>query len=90
MVSKPQAVKLPAGVTPITSRSVAEVLQCSMGHVRNLALKSRLKSWKLGSRSIVFDLKEVQEYKKTMERWRKEGHRGASPGGFRPDKSSGE
>lgn len=84
----PPVVKVPPTVTPVTSRTVAEVLECSMGHVRNLALKSRLKSWKIGARSIVFDLKEVQEYKKTMERWRREGHRGASPGGFRPDQSS--
>lgn len=81
-------VKVPPSVTPVTSRTVAEVLECSMGHVRNLALKSRLKSWKIGARSIVFDLKEVQEYKKLMERWRKEGHRGASPGGFKPDQST--
>lgn len=77
--------KVPPSITPVTSRTVAEVLGCSMGHVRNLARKSRLKSWKLGARSVLFDLKEVEAYKKTMTQWRKEGHRGAAPGGFQAD-----
>ena len=77
-----KVVELPQGMVPITSRVAAEILDCSMGHVRNLALKSRLKSWKIGARSIVFDLSEVKVYKKTMEQWRKAGHRGNNPGGF--------
>ena len=77
--------KVPPHITPVTSRTVAEVLGVSMGHVRNLVRKSRLKSWKIGARSVLFDLKEVESYKKTMERWRKDGHRGASPGGFKAD-----
>lgn len=78
-------VKVPPGIVPVTSRTVAKVLGVSMGHVRNLVRKSRLKSWKIGARSVLFDLKEVEAYGKTMERWRKEGHRGATPGGFQPD-----
>ena len=76
---------VPTSITAVTSRTVAEVLGCSMGHVRNLARKSRLKSWKLGARSVLFDLKEVEEYRKAMAQWRKEGHRGATPGGFQAD-----
>lgn len=75
-------VQLPPDITPITSRVAAEILDCSMGHVRNLALKSRLKSWKMGARSVVFDLVEVKNYKKVMEQYRKDGHRGKTPGGF--------
>lgn len=80
-------IKVPPSVTPITSRDAAEILECSMGHVRNLALKAKLKSWKLGSRFVVFDLQEVKTYKKSMEQWRRAGHRGKAPGGFKPDAS---
>lgn len=80
-----KVVEIPDGVTPVTSRAAAEILKCSMGHVRNLALMNKIKSWKLGPRSIVFDLDEIKKYRKDMEVWRKEGHRGRHPGGFQPD-----
>jgi excisionase family DNA binding protein len=80
-----KVVELPKGVTPITSRVAAEILDCSMGHVRNLALNEKLRSWKIGARSVIFDLEEVKAYRKSMVQWRKEGHRGKAPGGFKPD-----
>lgn len=86
MSKKPKIVTVPDGVTPIPSRTAATILNCSMGHVRWLRRTGKLKSWKLGDRYAMLDLKEVEALAKAYEKARKEGRKlGAPARGFSPD-----
>ena len=79
-------VKIPDSVTPIPSRAAADILQCSMGHIRWLRRNGKLKSWKLGNRYTMLDLKEVEALAKTAAKARTEGRKlGAPSRGFSPD-----
>lgn len=79
-------VKIPDAVTPIPSRTAADLLKCSMGHVRWLRRNGKLKSWKTGSRYSMLDLNEVKALAKTSARARTEGRKlGAPSRGFSPD-----
>jgi hypothetical protein len=75
----------------ILTREAAKVLDCGMSNLRWLAKTGKLKTWRLGPRSIAFDLREVIQYKAAMaETWRqakREGRkpRGSEPKGFAPD-----
>lgn len=75
----------------IVTREAAKVLECGMSNLRWLAKTGKLKTWRLGPRSIAFDLEEVIQYKADMaETWRqarKSGRkpRGSEPKGFSPD-----
>jgi len=63
----------------LTTRQVAMVLNCSMGHVRYLRRIGVLKGEELSSRFVVFDEKQVRKVKRERE---KSGHYGR---GFSPD-----
>jgi excisionase family DNA binding protein len=83
-MAKKKAAPLPAN--GINTRTAAEIIGCTTRHVRTLASKEVLKSWKLGPATIVFDRDEVEEYAESHESGRKAGTvRGARPGGFKPD-----
>ena len=79
----------------ILTREAAKVIGCSMSNMRWLARTGRLSSWRLGPRSLAFDLEECKTYKKTQAALRaqaaKEGRqgRGKPPQGFMPDKFNG-
>lgn len=79
----------------ILTREAAKVIGCSMSNMRWLAQTERLSSWRLGPRSLAFDLEECRAYKKAQAAARaqakKEGRRGRGkpPQGFRPDKYHG-
>lgn len=76
----------------ILCREAAKVIGCSMSNMRWLANTKRLSSWRLGPRSLAFDLDECRAYKKAQAaaraQARKEGRRGMGnlPQGFSPDK----
>lgn len=75
----------------VVTREAAKVLECGMSNLRWLAKTGRLNAWRLGPRTIAFDLDELIQYKAEMaETWRqakKEGRkpRGSEPKGFAPD-----
>lgn len=79
----------------ILTREAAKVIGCSMSNLRWLARTGRLSSWRLGPRSLAFDLEECKAYKKEQAALRaqaaKEGRqgRGKPPQGFMPDKFYG-
>ena len=79
-------VKIPPGVNPISSRAAADILQCSMGHVRWLRHQKVLKSWQMTPRMTVLDLEEVREYAKKQTSAGRVGKRLGRPNaGFSPD-----
>jgi hypothetical protein len=79
----------------ILTREAAKVIGCSMSNLRWLAQTGRLSSWRLGPRSLAFDLDECRAYKKEQAAQRaqaaREGRRGRGkpPQGFTPDKHYG-
>lgn len=79
-------IKIPPGVNPISARAAANILQCSMGHVRWLRHQKVLKSWQMTPRMTVLDLEEVQKYAKQQAVAAKQGTRIGRPNaGFSPD-----
>ena len=86
MSTKEKIVSIPKGVTPISSRVAASMLQCSMGHIRWLRAKGHLRSWKIGSRYAMLDRDEVTAMAKRNQALAKKGSKvGAPAGGFKPD-----
>lgn len=76
----------------ILTREAAKVIGCSMSNMRWLANTGRLSSWRLGPRSLAFDLEECQAYRETQATERAKANaegrqgRGRPPQGFKPDK----
>ncbi len=79
----------------VLTREAAKVIGCSMSNMRWLAKTGRLKTWKLGPRSIAFDIADCLQYKRetaaVREAARRAGRRarGAEPQGFSPDRYYG-
>jgi hypothetical protein len=79
----------------ILTREAAKVIGCTMSNMRWLARTARLQTWRLGPRSLAFDLEECKAYKQTQAALRaqaaREGRqgRGKPPQGFKPDKFYG-
>jgi hypothetical protein len=78
--------------TLCTCREAAEILDCTMGRVRQLCRKPKgggdpaLWSRKLTGRALVLDLDEVKRLAKARQKARDAGiQRGPAPGGFSPD-----
>jgi len=76
--------EIPKGVVFITCRGVAEILEKSMGYVRQLVAKENLDGWRFGEvRSLLCDQKQVYEYAALVAGERKGGTRKGRPsGGF--------
>ena len=85
----------PENRTLVLTREAAKAIGCSMSLMRWLARTGRVKSWKLGPRSVAFDLDECMAYKKQMTAVRNAAKkaggraRGSEPKGFSPDKYYG-
>ena len=78
--------------TLCSCREAAEILDCTMGRVRQLCRKPKkgeaplLWSSRLGARALVLDLEQVKALAKARERARRAGTLpGPAPGGFQPD-----
>jgi hypothetical protein len=85
-MKKPKFILEPSTERRIAAREAARMLDCSMGHLRALARKEILKSWKLGPSTVLYSLDEVVAYGKEKAEGRRKGKvRGARPQGFSPD-----
>lgn len=75
----------------VLTREAAKVIGCTMSHVRGLARSGKIKSWRLGPRSIAFDLDAIIKHKtEHAEAWaaaKRAGKRarGSQPKGFVAD-----
>jgi hypothetical protein len=90
MMKKPKYVLEPSTERRIAAREAARILDLSMGHLRSLARKEILRSWKIGPNTVLYSLDEIVAYGKEKAEGRRKGKiRGARPQGFSPD-ASGE
>lgn len=78
--------------TLCSCREAAEILDCTMGRVRQMCRAPEgggdplLWSSRLGARALVLDLNEVKKLAKARQKARDAGlMRGPPPGGFEPD-----
>ena len=78
---------IPAGVTGISTRTAAQLLKCSMGHVRNLAANGAFgKSYRVTSRNLMLDAEAVKAYLAKQTKAEQAGSkRGPQRGGFAID-----
>jgi hypothetical protein len=51
----------------IVTRVAAEIIGCSMSNVRWLRDTGRVMAWRLGPRTVAYDLAEIEAYKKRTE-----------------------
>lgn len=71
---------IPAGVEAVSCRMAAEMLGCSMGHIRHLAAAGKFgKVYKVSSRALMLDKKWIKKYQKLL------GPQGRPRGGFSID-----
>jgi hypothetical protein len=87
MAEKEKLDSVPAGVTAISTRSAAQILMCSMGHVRNLAAAGAFgKTYRLAPRILALDADAVKAYLAKQSTAEKQGKkRGPKRGGFQID-----
>lgn len=70
----------------VTCRQAAQILEVSMGRVRQLARAGQLWHDVIGERTTLFDEAEVRKLAKVRQMARDAGiMRGKRPGGFKPD-----
>jgi hypothetical protein len=59
---------IPPGVEAVSCRMAAEILGCSMGHIRHLAGTGRLgKVYKVSSRALMLDKAFIKKYQKSLK-----------------------
>jgi hypothetical protein len=88
MMKKPKYILEPSSERRVAAREAARILDCSMGHLRALARKEVLRSWKIGPSTVLYSLDEIVAYGTEKAKGRKAGKvRGARPQGFSPDLS---
>ena len=51
----------------VLAREAAEILGCSMTHVKTLAFTGVIKNWSLGPTSFAFDIGDLKRYKAEQE-----------------------
>jgi len=85
-MKKPKYILEPSSERRIAAREAARMLEISMGHLRALARKEVLRSWKIGPNTVLYSLDEVVAYGQEKADGRRKGKvRGARPQGFSPD-----
>jgi hypothetical protein len=72
--------EIPKTAVPITCRAAAELLEMSMGWVRQMVRDDKLDGWKIGeSRSLLLDQRQVLKMAVEVAGQRKNGKRRGRP-----------
>ena len=79
--------EIPATIKPISTRQAAQVLGCSLRHVRKLIYDKRIRHWHISTRLSVVCERDVRAYAAGVAAKRSAGdHRGSTAKGYAPDR----